>query len=105
MPQLPPLTPEERAAALAKGVAARKERSGVKHDLKAGRVTVTDVITRAATDAVVAKMKVSDLLAAVPGIGKVRAAQIMTRLDIAETRRIAGLGDRQRAALEDEFAV
>ena len=37
-------------------------------------------------------MKVSALLESLPGVGKVRAKQIMERLDIAESRRIRGLG-------------
>ena len=38
-----------------------------------------------------------------PGVGKVRAAQIMERLEIATSRRLRGLGDRQRKALLTEF--
>ncbi|GAA4906253.1 hypothetical protein GCM10023405_29530 [Streptomonospora salina] len=38
-----------------------------------------------------------------PGVGKVRAKQIMERLNIAESRRVRGLGANQRSALEREF--
>ena len=48
-------------------------------------------------------MKVSALLESVPGVGKVRAKQIMERLGIAESRRVRGLGANQRTALENEF--
>jgi len=48
-------------------------------------------------------MKVSSLLEAMPGVGKVRARQIMERLGIAESRRVRGLGANQRSALENEF--
>ena len=48
-------------------------------------------------------MKVSALLESMPGVGKVRATQIMERLGIAETRRVRGLGANQIAALEREF--
>ena len=51
------------------------------------------------SDDVLGKMKVSALLEAMPGVGKVRAAQIMERLEIAPSRRLRGLGDRQRKAL------
>ena len=40
-----------------------------------------------------------------PGVGKIRAAQIMERLGISETRRVRGLGDKQREALEQEFTA
>jgi hypothetical protein len=39
-----------------------------------------------------------------PGIGKVKATQIMERLKIADSRRLRGLGDQQRKALLAEFA-
>jgi ribosomal protein S13 len=48
-------------------------------------------------------MKVSALLESMPGVGKVRAKQIMERLGIAESRRVRGLGANQRSALEHEF--
>src|SRR5256714_9040616 len=48
-------------------------------------------------------MKVSALLEAMPGVGKVRAQQIMERLEIAPSRRLRGLGDRQRKALLADF--
>ncbi len=49
-------------------------------------------------------MRVVDLLQSMPGLGKVRARQIMERLGIAESRRVRGLGAKQVAALEREFA-
>jgi ribosomal protein S13 len=36
---------------------------------------------------------------ALPGIGEVRARQLLEQADIAESRRVNGLGPRQRAAL------
>jgi len=44
-------------------------------------------------------MKVSALLEALPGVGKVRAKQIMEQLGIAESRRVRGLGSNQWAAI------
>jgi hypothetical protein len=105
MPALPILTPEARAAALEKAGRARKERSEVKHCIKRGTVTVPDALKRGTTDDVIGKMKVSALLESVPGMGKVRAKQMMGRLGIAENRRVRGLGENQRAALEQEFAA
>ena len=100
---LPPLTPEERAAALEKAARARKERAEVKNRLKRGATSLSDVIKEGTTDDVIGKMKVSALLEAMPGVGKVRAAQIMERLEIAPSRRLRGLGDRQRKALLADF--
>ena len=102
---LPPLTPEQRQAALEKAAIARKERAEVKNRLKRGAVTLSEVIKDGATDDVIGKMKVSALLESLPGVGKVRAKQIMERLGIADSRRVRGLGANQRAALEQEFGA
>ena len=102
---LPTLTAEERTAALAKGARVRRERAEVKASLKRGTVTLPAVLARGADDDAIAKMKVSALVVSIPGVGKVRATQIMTRLGIAESRRVRGLGANQRAALENEFAA
>ena len=100
---LPPLTPDQRAAALEKAAKARKERAEIKARLKKAELTLSQVLKDGQTDDILGKMKVSALLEAVPGIGKVRARQIMERLGIAESRRVRGLGANQRAALENEF--
>ncbi len=100
---LPPLTPDQRAAALEKAAKARKERAEVKNNLKRGTLKLPAVLKQGQTDDTVGKMKVSALLEAMPGVGKVRARQIMERLGIAESRRVRGLGANQRTALEHEF--
>ncbi|MBE2999114.1 30S ribosomal protein S13 [Nocardiopsis sp. HNM0947] len=100
---LPPLTPEQRHAALEKAAKARKERAEVKNKLKNGGVSLSEVLSEGLKDDVIGKMKVSALLESLPGVGKVRAKQIMERLNIAESRRVRGLGTNQRAALEEEF--
>ena len=102
---LPPLSLEQRAAALEKAARARKERAEVKNSLKAGKTNLPDVIREGQADDIIGKIKVVSLLESVPGVGKVRARQIMTRLGIAETRRVRGLGHNQRQALEAEFPV
>lgn len=102
---LPPLTPEQRQAALEKAAAARRERAEVKNRLKHSGASITDVLRDGQTNEVVGKMKVLDLLQSVPGLGKVRARQMMERLGIAESRRVRGLGAKQIAALQREFAA
>ncbi|GAA4537486.1 integration host factor, actinobacterial type [Pseudonocardia xishanensis] len=100
---LPQLTEEQRAAALEKAAAARKIRAELKDRLKRGGITLAEVLKQSDTDEVLGKMKVSALLEAMPSVGKVRAAQIMERLEIAPSRRLRGLGERQRKALLNEF--
>ncbi len=103
MSQLPLITPEQRTEALQKAVAARKQRGELKDRLKSGSVTLAEVIEDAKTDDAIAKMKVMSLLKAVPGVGPVRAAQIMDRLGSATNRSGRGLGPNQRKALGEEF--
>ena len=102
---LPTLTPEQRANALAKAAEARQARAELKNGLKAGTVTLADALDRAAADDEIGKTKVSALLEALPGVGKVRRVQVMDRLGIHESRRVRGLGENQRRALEREFAA
>jgi len=102
---LPTLTPEQRAAALAKAAEMRKARAELKEQLKAGKTTLTAVLDRAEADDVVGKLKVSAVLQALPGIGKIRATQIMEKLKIADSRRLRGLGDQQRKAPLSEFSA
>jgi transposase len=101
---LPPLTPEQRQAALEKAAASRRERAEVKNRLKHSGATLVEVVNEARHNEVIAKMRVSELLQSMPGIGKVRAQQVMEKLKISQTRRVRGLGAKQVAALIDEFS-
>lgn len=100
---LPVQTPEQRAEALAKAAAVRKERAALKHNLKAGGITLAELLGRPDLDEI-GGMKVSAVLQSLPGVGKVRAAQLMERIGIADNRRVRGLTAKQKAALEAEFA-
>ena len=101
---LPSLTPEQRQAALEKAAAARRIRAEVKNRLKHSGATLAEVLAESQANAVVAKLKVFDLLQSMPGVGKVRAKEIMDRLGIADSRRLRGLGVNQISALVREFA-
>lgn len=100
---VPPLTPEQRAEALAKAAAARRERAAIKTRLKSSGSSIKDVIDDRRTSEAVAKMKVSALLESMPGVGRVKARRIMAELGIAESRRLRGLGQHQVAALVARF--
>jgi hypothetical protein len=100
---LPELDPEQRRAALEKAAEARRIRAELKQMLKAGEVSLRDVLDRAATAEPLAKMKVADVIEAMPAFGPVKARRLMEELDIAPSRRIRGLGPRQREALLTTF--
>ena len=100
---LPQLTDEQRKEALAKAAEARKQRAELKASLKRGDTNLKDVLDKADSDEIIGKTKVSALLEAMPKVGKVKAREIMEELEIAQTRRLRGLGDRQRRALLERF--
>jgi len=100
---LPPLTPEQRSAALAKAADARRTRAELREKLKHGGTSLSEVLHLGTTDEVIGKMKVNAVLESMPGVGKIRAAKIMERVGIATSRRVRGLGAKQKAALEQEF--
>ena len=99
---LPPLTPADRQAALKKAAEARQKRAALRADIKSGKVTFVGVM-KTTDDPIVARMKVSTLLESLPGFGKAKAAKIMTELEISESRRIQGLGARQREMLMERL--
>lgn len=94
----------QRSDALASALAARQERSRLRLALKSRELTAADVIRGAPDHPLWGGVRVSWLLECVPGIGAVRADRIMATLRIAPSRRVQGLGDRQRAALLEELA-
>jgi len=105
MPTPPILTPEERAAALAKASFARKRRAEVKMSIKAGVLDIQGVYQLSQSDEAISKMRVAEMLESITGVGKIRALAIMERLNISPTRRIKGLGSHQLKNLLSEFSV
>lgn len=102
---LPELGPEERRAALVKAAEARRIRAELKQMLKSGEVSIAQVLERAGSADALAKMKVSDVIEAMPAYGPVKTRRLMKQLDIAPTRRLRGLGRRQREALLTSFGI
>ena len=100
---LPELDPAQREAALAKAAEARRVRADAKQRLKTGQLSLPEFLADADGSAPLAKMRVSDVLEAMPAYGPVKAERLMGRLDIAPSRRVRGLGTRQRAALLAAF--
>ncbi|WP_237203642.1 integration host factor, actinobacterial type [Rothia endophytica] len=96
---LKPLTEEQRAAAREKAKKARVTRAEIKEAVKNKQITISEVLKRAETDEAVARLKVTDLLTSLPGVGEVRTENILKDLNIAASRRLRGLGIHQRRAL------
>jgi len=105
MPLPPALSPEQRQAALDKAAAARRQRAELKEKLKMGSVSLPELLDQADRDEVVAKLKVVTVLESLPGVGKVKARRLMEDLEISESRRVRGLGAKQRQALLERFTA
>ncbi len=90
--------PKNARQALEKAKAARIKRAEVRDELKSGKLSLAQVLDMK-DDPVVGRMKVSTLIETMPGYGKAKAEKIMKELQIAESRRLRGLGERQRSAL------
>jgi transposase len=101
---LPELTDDQRREALAKAAVARQVRAEVKNRLRHSGASVAEVLAEARSNEAIAKIKVLDLLQSIPGIGKLTAQQIMDDLNIAQSRRLRGLGSNQAKGLIAEIA-
>jgi len=99
---LPNLSEADRKAALKKAAEARQKRAELRQKIKAGKMSFADVM-KASDDPIVARMKVSTLLESLPGFGKAKAAKVMEELQISESRRVQGLGARQREMLMERL--
>ncbi|MFE9139694.1 integration host factor, actinobacterial type [Streptomyces sp. NPDC007355] len=97
MGSVPWLSDVQRRAALDKALAARQERAEVKEALKQGRLSLREAL--ASNSEALRKMPVRALLESLPRIGQVRAQRLLTELEIAPSRRLGGLGPRQRQRL------
>lgn len=95
---LPKLSLDEKREALKKAQEVRSSRAKIRQNLKNGKTTIREVLANI-NDDVIAKMRVVYLLESLPRIGKIKTRKIMSDIGIDETRRIQGLGNRQKQAL------
>lgn len=103
MPNPPTLTAEQRAAAAQKGIEIRRAWAEWKDRIRKGTLSVDDAFSQFDDDKV-ARLKVRAFVEAIPGVGKVKAKRIMEECEIADNRRLGGLGAQQRARLQRTLA-
>lgn len=101
---VPARTAQQRADALTVALAARRERARVRAAIQAGELTVADVLGGADDNPAWSAFPVRWLLECIPGVGEVRSAQLMSAARVARTRRVRGLGVRQRTVLLQALA-
>ena len=99
----PNLTTQERRDALKAAVAARRSRAAFKEEIKVGRKSWKDAFS--AQDESIKKMRVRELIESLPGVGEVRAKNILERAGISPTRRVGGVGRSQYEKLLELMKV
>lgn len=88
---------KQRMDALQTANVVRTYRANLKRDIKAGRVSIMDLI-RDPPD-MLETMKLFDLLLSAPKYGRVKTNKLLQTCRISPSKTIGGLSDRQRAEI------
>ena len=99
----PNLTTQERRDALKAAVAARRTRAAFKEEIKVGKKSWKDAFS--AQEESIKKMRVRELIESLPGVGEVRAKNILEKAGISPTRRVGGVGRSQYEKLLELMKV
>lgn len=97
--QLMSFTHEERLANLQKAHATRAARAGIKNNIRAGKFTIKNVVTRHSGDKNYEGLRVRDVIKCIHGIGPEKCKSAMEQLQIAQNRRVGGMTPDQRLRL------
>lgn len=92
-------TPEQLETMRAKATETRHAQAELLASVREGRVSPVDVLTDPSYTA--RGIRVVRLLKAVPGHGPVKAERLMNQAGVHRSRRVGGLGDRQRTKLTE----
>jgi hypothetical protein len=99
--QTPSRSLDQRMEALRRANVIRVRRAQLKRDLKAGAVSIADVLDEPPDYVLTAK--VYDMLMAVPKLGRVKAMRLLNQCRISQSKTVGGLSERQRAELVTLF--
>jgi guanylate kinase len=73
--------------------------------ISSGELSFGEFLAIADSEPTLQRMRVRDLLESIPGYGKVRVENLMRKSEISPTRRVQGLGKKQRSALLEHFKI
>ena len=88
--------------ALGRANEVRRRRARLKRELAAGTLRIVDVLANPPVYAETATVR--QLLLALPQFGPVKARRLLAHCQIADGKTVAGLSDRQRAALIEQLS-
>ena len=87
----------QRMDALQRANEIRTRRAQLKRDLKAGKISIHQLLSQ--PPEYLETAKVFDMLLAVPKYGRVKANKVLTQCRISPSKTIGGLSERQRSEL------
>ena len=93
------ITAAQRSAALSKARRVRDEMAQVRVRISIGDLGLAEALIDYEATNAVNSLYVVKLLESLPGVGKVRARQVMSEVGILPKRRVLDLDAQQRAAL------
>ena len=98
-----PMPDVDRMAASRAAVVARRARAVVKNAVRLDERSALDVAECAwrSSDRPEARLRVTELLGSMRGLGPARVAEVLERLQISPVKRLGGLGYRQRTRLRN----
>src|SRR2546427_11072238 len=99
--QAPVRSLDQRMEALKRANDIRVKRAQLKKDVKAGSVSIEQILSR--PPEYVSTAKVFDMLIAVPKFGRVKAARLLNQCRISQSKTVGGLSERQRTELVELF--
>ncbi len=100
---IPQLDAAQLETARAAATEARRARSQFKESVRSGKLVLSAALDKAIKDESLSRIRVVELLRALPRVGAARSQEIMEALEIAPNRRIRGLGRRQIKRLIEMF--
>lgn len=104
MSEVPELTTEQRRANLQTATLARQARKALLDRVRGGEIKPTAVLDMAEQgDETALRLPVKQLLKAIPGIGEAKARYLMRDCQIADNRRVRGLGSIQKRLLRERL--
>ena len=102
---IPALSYEKKISALKEARKIRQKRALIKKDLKAANIILRELLDKKSKHFELAsKMKVFDLIRALPGFGDVKTINIMRELKISPRKRFCGLGKKQKSRFLDRIS-
>lgn len=89
--------PDQRTRALARANEVRIARATLKKELRAGTIGIEQIL--ATPPKYIATAEILDLLVAVPKLGPVKAARLLSSAYVSKSKTVGGLSERQRTQL------